>query len=96
MRGPSPDTFSLEVRTARRRPGDHLGIGGTHQPELNGKLFFYNGNEAARHCSWARLRSRLRTWYHVALTRDGMEVRVYLNGQIEAEIAGSAEPGCSE
>ena len=86
--------FSRGEDGAEGAPGDHLGIGGTHQPELNGKLFFYNGNER-KALLVGRTPLQTKTWYHVALTRDGTEVRVYLNGQADAELAGSAEPGCS-
>lgn len=86
--------FSRGEDGAEGAPGDHLGIGGTHQPDLTGKLFFYNGNQR-KALLIGKTSLETRTWYHVAMARDGSDVRVYLNGQPEADISGAAEPGCS-
>jgi putative membrane-bound dehydrogenase-like protein len=68
--------------------GEHLGIGGTHQPDLAGRLFLFNGNQ---HDEILAGRTRLvpKAWYHVALVRDGHRFRVHLNGQTEPEIDGT-------
>ena len=70
--------------------GDHLGIGGTHQPEFTGKLIFFNGNErntilaGLTEISW-------REWHHVVLVRESRRVTVYLNGNTTPEISGEAD-----
>lgn len=71
-------------------PGDHLGIGGTYQQRgLDGKLFFYNGNEV-QDLLVGETQIAPKSWHHVALVRRGEEVRVYLDGKTEPEIAGQA------
>ncbi|WP_437188125.1 DUF1553 domain-containing protein [Planctomicrobium sp. SH668] len=67
--------------------GDHLGIGGTHDPESTGRLFLFNGN---------RMKSSLvgktvlvpDQWNYVTLVRQGNQATVYLNGNPEPEIQG--------
>ncbi len=86
--------FSRGVDQAKGAPGDHLGIGGTHEStNAVGKLFFYNGDELEE-VLVGKTDIELRTWNHVVLVRDGDQVTVYLNGQPEPEIAGRATPGC--
>ena len=70
-------------------PGDHLGIGGTHDSKAAGKLLFFSG-EKLRNVLVGRTRIKLRTWYHVALVRAGRKVAVYLNANPAPEIAGEA------
>ncbi len=82
--------FSRGPDAAASAPGDHLGIGGTHeQGTLQGKLFFYNGNEDEE-LLVGKTEIAPRTWHHVALVRRGEEVRVYLDGNPEPEITGNA------
>ncbi len=70
--------------------GDHLGIGGSLQPELDGKLFFFNGNDrntllrGHTDLAW-------REWHHVVFVRDGRKIVVYLNGGTTPEISGEAD-----
>ncbi len=66
-------------------PGEHLGIGGTHSPEVFGRLFLFNGN---RHNQILAGRTQLRpkTWHHVALVRDQSRFRVHLDGHAIPEI----------
>ena len=70
--------------------GDHLGIGGMHQPGLEGRLMFFNGNERntvlAGHVEVA-----WREWHHVVLVREGRHVAVYLNGNPTPEVSGEAD-----
>lgn len=80
--------FSRGPDEADDAPGDHLGIGGTHN-DLRGRLFFYNGDEAGQIIA-GETRIEPRTWHHAVLVRDGDRVSLYLNGQLEA--SGTAEP----
>ncbi len=82
--------FSRGPDGDKSAPGDHLGIGGTHQPEFAGKLIFFNGNErntilaGNTDISW-------RQWHHVVLVRAGKRISVYLNGNSTPEISGEAD-----
>ena len=82
--------FSRGMDGDKSAAGDHLGIGGTYQPELVGKLIFFNGNERntilAGHTDIA-----WREWHHVVLVREGKRVTVYLNGNTTPEISGEAD-----
>ncbi|MGE3309375.1 MAG: PVC-type heme-binding CxxCH protein [Limisphaerales bacterium] len=73
-----------------RAAGDHLGIGGTANPEGAGRLFFFNGN-ARNQVLAGRTFLGERRWHHVALVRSGDRVVVYLDGNPEPEIEGRAE-----
>ncbi|MGA1236382.1 MAG: PVC-type heme-binding CxxCH protein [Limisphaerales bacterium] len=70
--------------------GEHLGIGGTYDPGLAGKLILFNGNEQNRllvgHTTLA-----FRAWHHLTLVREGTRVRVHLDGQPTPEIEGELE-----
>jgi hypothetical protein len=72
--------------------GDNLGIGGTHRPEIQGKLFFFNGTTSNQLLS-GKTSLEVRTWHHVILVRQGRSISVYLNGRPEPEISGLAEVG---
>ena len=72
--------------------GDNLGIGGTHHPENQGKLFFFNGTQSDQVLS-GRTGLQPGTWHHVVLVRQGQSVAVYLDGNGEPEICGPAEIG---
>jgi len=86
--------FSRGVDGAKGGPGDHLGIGGTHEgTDAQGKLFFYNGDDL-KQLLVGTTEIGLRTWNHVVLVRDGEQVTVYLNGRADPEITGRATPGC--
>ena len=67
--------------------GDHLGIGGTNNHA--GKLIFLHGNRPATVVA-GRTEIPRWQWQHVVLVRDGMSVRVYLNGGLEMETQASA------
>ena len=74
-------------------PGEHLSIGGTNtQP---GRLVFANGGTDVSQRLMGHTDLALRTWYHVALVRDGKLTTVYLNGNSAPEIAGEIEPAAS-
>ncbi len=67
-------------------PGDHLGIGGNHDPSQTGKLFVFNGNVAKDTIAGATVIPE-GTWNHVVLVRDRNRVRVFLNGNLEIDAA---------
>jgi len=67
--------------------GEHLGIGGTHRPDLAGRLFLFNGNER-NEILGGRTTLALRAWHYVVLVREGRQVRVHLDGRAEPEISG--------
>ena len=84
--------FSRGADGDKGAPGDHLGIGGTHEKGLAGKLFFYNGDTLAQ-TAVGNQEIGLRTWNHVVLVREGDRVAIYLNGQATPDVVGTAAPG---
>jgi hypothetical protein len=74
-----------------RDRGEHLGIGGTYAAfgDKKGKLIVFNGDDSAQGCLVGRTVLEVGKWYHVTLTREGQQVRVYVNGDTTApEISG--------
>ena len=67
--------------------GDHLGIGG--KSAHTGKLVFFHGDDAKSTAAGKTEIPRWQ-WQHVVLVRDGQNVRVYFNGQIEIETKAAA------
>ncbi|MFM2176103.1 MAG: hypothetical protein RL015_201 [Verrucomicrobiota bacterium] len=63
--------------------GEHLGIAG--QGENVGRLLFQGQNSLIGKTIIPRW-----TWQHIAMVRDGENVRVYLNGQLEIEGSSSS------
>ena len=72
--------------------GDNLGIGGTHHPENQGKLFFFNGTKCGQVLS-GRTALPPGSWHHVVLVRQLQRISVYLDGGRDPEICGQAEIG---
>ncbi|MBI1247917.1 DUF1553 domain-containing protein [bacterium] len=72
-------------------PGDHIGIGGTHDPKRTGRLFVFNGNKKKTSLAGSTVIAP-GTWNHVVMTRTGNQVRVYLNGVMKPEIEGKIDP----
>lgn len=62
--------------------GDHLGVGGTSGD--TGKLIFFSGSDPSKVVAGKTETPRWQ-WQHVALVRDGLVVRAYLNGALEVE-----------
>jgi hypothetical protein len=75
-----------------RDAGDNLGIGGTHDPANQGKLFFFNGTKYDKVLSGKTVLSK-DTWHHVVFVRQNQNVTVYLDGVRDPEISGQAEIG---
>jgi len=63
--------------------GDYLGLHNGDEPgEVN--LFIFNGWASSGYTSISGLTDIVEDeWYHLAMTRDGNDVRVYLNGVLE-------------
>lgn len=61
--------------------GDYLGLGGT---EHGAKLVFMHGNDETRAVAGKTDAERW-TWNHAVLVRDGQQVKIYLNGELEIE-----------
>lgn len=75
--------FSRGIDGMKDAEGDHLGIGGTHTAK--GKLIFYQGNHSGGLLiGQSTLESE--SWHHVAMTREGDRLKVYLNGNPRPEI----------
>lgn len=70
--------------------GDQLGIGGSEPAALKGRLFFSIDGSTEKALAGKTV-LQPRTWYHVVVTREGRNLRVYLNGQTTAEIAGEMD-----
>jgi hypothetical protein len=62
--------------------GDHFGVGGTDGH--SGKLIFFHGGDPKSVVAGKTFIPRWQ-WQHVALVRDGANVRGYLNGALEFE-----------
>jgi hypothetical protein len=79
--------FSRGKLGDKQLPGDHLGIGGTHEPSRTGKLFIFNGNQAKVSVAGSTVIPP-DTWNHIAIVRAGQRVVIYLNGvrEIETEL----------
>jgi hypothetical protein len=62
--------------------GDHLGVGG--KSGHTGRLVFFHGGDPTQVAAGKSDVPRWQ-WQHVVLVRDGDNVRVYLNGQLDLE-----------
>ncbi len=91
LRSITGNLFSRGADGVYGAPGEHLSIGGTNTRP--GRLVFANGGSDVSQSLVGRTDLALRTWYHVALVRDGKRVGVYLNGNPVPEIIGEIEPG---
>ncbi|MCC9608036.1 DUF1553 domain-containing protein [Blastopirellula sp. JC732] len=82
--------FSRGVETSVPSGGDHLGIMGRHQKDSSGRLIYYNGDRL-KTALLGRTTLETNRWYHLVFTRQGSEVRLYLNGNADPEVSGVAE-----
>ncbi len=74
--------FSRAKLGDKALPGDHLGIGGHFDKARTGRLFVFNGNEAKKTIGGTTVIPP-QTWNHVALVRDGKQIKLFLNGRLE-------------
>jgi putative membrane-bound dehydrogenase-like protein len=79
--------FSRGTNEDAQANGDHLGIGGSYQAGMAGKLIFSNGNKLDEVLVGTAV-LQPKTWHHVALVREENKVTVYLDGHVE--ITGAA------
>lgn len=75
--------------------GDHLGIGGKHEPSRSGKIFVFNGNVENKKSVAGSTLIPVGSWNHAVLVRDKGQVKVFLNGKLEIETAMEAHYGDS-
>ncbi|MFT7644355.1 MAG: hypothetical protein ACI9G1_006122, partial [Pirellulaceae bacterium] len=79
--------FFSRAEVGTQATGDHLGIGGTHDKSLTGKLFVFNGSTTKQSVLGETVVPS-GTWNHIVMVRDGDRMSVYLNGVTEPEIEG--------
>ena len=77
--------FSRAKLDDKSLPGDHLGIGGTHDKDRTGKLFVFNGNNSKKKTIGGSTPLAPGSWNHVVLVREGGRVKVFLNGRLEID-----------
>ena len=82
--------FSRGKEGDKAAPGDHLGIGGTFNPAMTGRLFFFNGNATKQTLTGKTIIPR-GTWNHAVFIRDGKHIKAYLNGAEQPEFSGEAD-----
>jgi len=87
--------FSRGPSGAAQAAGDHLGIGGTADPGIPGRLILFNGNER-NDLLIGKTVLPARTWNHVVLSRHGRRATVWLNGVSEPEIDGEIGPTATD
>ena len=87
--------FSRGPRGDAQAVGDHLGIGGTAEPGVPGRLILFNGNER-NDLLIGKTVLPARTWNHVVLARHGRRATVWLNGVSEPEIDGEIGPTATD
>jgi hypothetical protein len=92
VRGVTGYLLSRGPDGAKDAAGDHLGIGG--RDSATGKLFFSSGREILQ----GKTQIAPKTWYQVAVVRDGKKVLVYLNGkgEISGEVGAGSPPGLDQ
>ena len=65
--------------------GDHLGIGGTYDPTMTGKLFWFNGNDRNQ-VAIGRTSIAQDTWNHVIAIREKNHIKLMLNGETTLDL----------
>lgn len=79
--------FSRGHNNGLAAASEHLGVGGNATNP--GRLVYQFGPDGDTAALVGTTEIERWTWNHVLLTRDGSNVRVYLNGKAEPEISGS-------
>jgi hypothetical protein len=85
--------FSRAKLGDKSLPGDHVGIGGSHDKARTGRLFVFNGNGAKQSIAGTTVIAP-NTWNHVTMVRNGTHVEVFLNGSLE--VVGNLPPTFGE
>jgi len=70
--------------------GDFLGVSGYSGDEFT--LFAYNGDGSVQN-RWGTTTLLKNEWYHVGMIREGNEISVYLNGQLEISTTMPSKSG---
>lgn len=86
--------FSRAELGNKSLPGDHIGIGGTHDKSRTGKLFVFNGNDPKTKKSVAGTSTvQPGTWNHLVFVREKNRVKLFLNGgdipEVDTEITAT-------
>ena len=76
-------------------PGDHLGIGGTYDPKMTGKLFWFNGNDRNQ-VAIGRTDISPNQWNHVIAIREKNHIKLMLNGERVPEVDTEIEVTAKE
>lgn len=76
--------FSRAKQGDKKLPGDHLGLGGSHDKGRAGKLFVFNGNDKKQSIAGNTVIDP-KTWNHVTMVREQNRLRVFLNGRLEID-----------
>ena len=75
--------FSRGGESVRAMTGDHLGIGGTYKDgQLKNRLFLHNGY-GKDEILFGKTEIPYKKWVHVAMTREGNKVSLYVDGQLD-------------
>ncbi|MDF1859169.1 MAG: HEAT repeat domain-containing protein, partial [Verrucomicrobiales bacterium] len=77
--------FSRGMDGLKSADGDQLGIGGNYAAP--GRLVFYHGNSSQKLLK-GKTELEPESWHHVAMVRQGEQIRVFLNGNPKPEING--------
>jgi putative membrane-bound dehydrogenase-like protein len=77
--------FSRGPDNDPRASGDHLGIGGTYDPKMTGKLFWFNGNDRNQ-VAIGRTSVSPNTWNHVIAIREKNHIKLLLNGEMDPDL----------
>jgi hypothetical protein len=86
-----PVTAYLCARAVGEEPCEVLGLSGTRGPVAPGRLFL--SLERGRMASAGTYEIKPSTWHHVAVTRSGRLVNVYLDGNPRAELTADSGVG---
>jgi hypothetical protein len=82
--------FSLIDPAALDKSRDTIGIAGTSAGDRAGRLFFRSGDESSVRLGRSEIQPK--TWHHIALVRDGMRVRLFLDGSETPELDCAVPP----
>jgi len=80
--------LSCRSERADAAPGDQVGIGGTSKAPR--RLFVSSGSTSSKILA-GTTEITPKTWHHLTLVRERKHVTVYLDGNLEPEIAGDSE-----